>query len=115
MTSQDMKEYQVELAALIGKEGHRAVVHKDVLGNVICRKTEPKSPQEVLGLAQELLLSASWTEKVGKTEWKPGYYYAEWSLTVWPHKVERTGGTLFEAETRCAIEALKRLREEKKK
>ncbi len=116
----DLKEIeemtdQERLAELVGKEGHRDVVHKDVLGNVISRKTEPKSPQEVLGLAQELLLSASWTKKVGKAQASKPYYYVEWNLPVFPGKMKRTGDTLFEAEIRCAIAALERLREEEKK
>lgn len=65
---------------------------------------------ELIEIAEEMFLDASWTKKVGKAVAHP-YYYVEWHITGWPHRIHLTGDTKQEAELRCAIAALEKLKE----
>ncbi len=114
---------QERLAQLLGKEGRRAVVHKDIMGNVISRKPEPRPVSQLIESAEK--------------RWKnlePGderlvclYSYA--SITHCSWYGEQRGNPLGigtdeqfakahatteqESRAKCAIAGLKRLEEQK--
>lgn len=111
---------QEKLAALLGPDGKRLVVFKDTMGNEYKREMEPKSPAELVEIAEGRLRKSGWhgwltlPPNAGNITRPPCMHWrdaqGDTDAQLYCH-----GRTELEARSRAAIKALERLAGEEEK